>query len=180
MVVYKNRTTRGLFQDEFRTRLKIIHWKQFLFRKICISILFVIALLIPYASRNVQRTYTSDHASSGHLQEAVVYERFELKGVDGALNMRSRTTCGRIVSLVSPSVSRRPNSLAKKSAGTPSISIGDYTLKAVEDFSYLGSIISSNLSLDTELNKEDLGQHQVDHQQQDEGIPGLRAEHAAL
>lgn len=31
--------------------------------------------------------------------------------------------------------------------------IGDYTLKAVEDFSYLGSIISSNLSLDTELNK---------------------------
>ena len=57
---------------------------------------------------------------------------------------------------------------------------GDYTLKAVEDFSYLGSIISSNLSLDTELNKEDLGQHHVDHQQQDEGIPGLRAEHAAL
>ena len=36
---------------------------------------------------------------------------------------------------------------------TPSISIGDYTLKAVEDFSYLGSIISSNLSLDTEMNK---------------------------
>ena len=63
---------------------------------------------------------------------------------------------------------------------TPSISIGDYTLKAVEDFSYLGSVISSNLSLDTELNKEDLGQHHVDHQQQDEGIPGLRAEHAAL
>ena len=31
--------------------------------------------------------------------------------------------------------------------------IGDYILKAVEDFSYLGSIISSNLSLDTELNK---------------------------
>ena len=180
MVVYKNRTTRGLFQDEFRTSLKIIHWKQFLFRKICISILFVIALLIPYASRNEQRTYTSDHASSGHLQEVVVYERFELKGVDGALNMRSRTTCGGIVSLVSPSVSRRPKSLAKKSAGTPSIFIGDYTLKAVEDFSYLGSIISSNLSLDTELNKEDLGQHHVDHQQQDEGIPGLHAEHATL
>ena len=31
--------------------------------------------------------------------------------------------------------------------------IGDYTLKAVEDFSYLGFIISSNLSLDTELKK---------------------------
>ncbi|CAH3192361.1 unnamed protein product [Porites evermanni] len=58
--------------------------------------------------------------------------------------------------------------------------IGDYTLKAVEDFSYLGSIISSNLSLDTELNKrtgqaaakDDLGQHHVDHQQQDETRPG--------
>ena len=96
MVVYKNRTTRGLFQDEFQARLKVIHWKQFLFRKICISILFPIALLILYVSRNVQLTYTSDHASGGHLQEVVVYERLELKGVDGALNRRSRTTCGRI------------------------------------------------------------------------------------
>ena len=34
----------------------------------------------------------------------------------------------------------------------PSISIGDCTLDVVEDFTYLGSNISSNLSLDTELN----------------------------
>ena len=96
VVVYKNRTTGCLFQGEFRTRLKIIHCKQFLFRKICISILFLITLLILFVSRTVQRTYTSDHASSGHLQEVVVYERFELKSVDGALDRRSLTTCGRI------------------------------------------------------------------------------------
>ena len=89
MVVYKNRTTRGPFQDEFRTRLKIIHWKQFLLRKICICILFLMALRILYVSRNVQQTCTSDHASSSHLQDVVVYERLELKGVHGALNWRS-------------------------------------------------------------------------------------------
>ena len=49
-----------------------------------------------YVPRNVQRTYTIDHASSCHLQEVVVYERFELKGVDRALDRRSLTTCGRI------------------------------------------------------------------------------------
>ena len=35
----------------------------------------------------------------------------------------------------------------------PSISIGDCTLEVVENFIYLGSTISSNLSLDTELNQ---------------------------
>ena len=49
--------------------------------------------------------------------------------------------------------------LGQEVSSTPSISIGDYTLKAVEDFSCLGSIISSNLPQDTELDKEDLGQH---------------------
>ena len=34
----------------------------------------------------------------------------------------------------------------------PSISLGDYTLEMVKDFTYLGSAISSNLSLDAELN----------------------------
>ena len=34
----------------------------------------------------------------------------------------------------------------------PSISIGDYILEVVEDFTYLGSTISSNLSLDAKLN----------------------------
>ena len=36
---------------------------------------------------------------------------------------------------------------------TSSISIGDYTLEVVKDFTYLGFTISSDLSLDTELNK---------------------------
>ena len=36
---------------------------------------------------------------------------------------------------------------------TPSISIGDYTVEVVKDFTYLGFTISSNLSLDTQLNK---------------------------
>ena len=45
------------------------------------------------------------------------------------------------------------NILGQEVSSTPSISIGNYILKAVEDFSYLGSINSSNLSLDTELNK---------------------------
>lgn len=35
----------------------------------------------------------------------------------------------------------------------PSISTGDYTLQVVEEFTYLGSIVTSNLSLDPELNK---------------------------
>ena len=56
--------------------------------------------------------------------------------------------------------------------------------KTVEDFTYLGSTISNNLSPATELNKriakqsstgtspkEGLGQRHVDHQHQDEGVP---------
>jgi len=35
----------------------------------------------------------------------------------------------------------------------PIINIGDYTLQVVEQFTYLGSTITSNLSLDPELNK---------------------------
>ena len=35
----------------------------------------------------------------------------------------------------------------------PSISIGDYTQEVVVDFTYLGSTISSNLSLEAEINK---------------------------
>ena len=42
--------------------------------------------------------------------------------------------------------------MAQNVSRNPSISIDDYTLKVVEDFRYLGSTISNNLSLDTELN----------------------------
>ncbi|XP_076464814.1 uncharacterized protein LOC143296668 [Babylonia areolata] len=38
-------------------------------------------------------------------------------------------------------------------SSTPSISTGDFRLEIVEDFTYLGSAISSSLSLDAELNK---------------------------
>ena len=37
-------------------------------------------------------------------------------------------------------------------SSTPCITIGDHTLEVVENFTYLGSTISSNLSLDAELN----------------------------
>ena len=98
-----------------------------------------------------------------------------------------------VTGLVSPSVSRRLNILCQDVSSNPPISIGDYTLEVVEDFTYLGSTISSNLSLDTELNKrigkaaaastsrkEGLGQHHADHHHQDKGVPGLRAQHAPL
>ena len=38
-------------------------------------------------------------------------------------------------------------------SSTPSICIGNFTLLVIEEFMYLGFAISSNLSLDVELNK---------------------------
>ena len=86
---------------------------------------------------------------------------------------------------------KKTNILGQDVSSICSISIGDYTLEVVEDFIYPGSNISSNLSLDTELNMqtnwqgssssngtsryEGLRQHHVDLQHQDEGVPGLRA-----
>ena len=79
---------------------------------------------------------------------------------------------------------KKTNILGQDVGNIPSISIDDYTLEVVEDFTYLGSTISNNLSPDTELNKritkqsstgtspkEGLGQSHVDHQHQDEGVP---------
>ena len=37
-------------------------------------------------------------------------------------------------------------------SSVPNISIGDHTLEVVDKFTYLGSTVSSNLSLDAELN----------------------------
>ena len=48
---------------------------------------------------------------------------------------------------------KKTNILGQDVSSTPTISIGDYTLEVMEDFAYLGSTISSNISLDTELNK---------------------------
>ena len=47
---------------------------------------------------------------------------------------------------------KETNILGQDVSAAPRISIGDCTLDVVEDFTYLGSNISSNLSLDTELN----------------------------
>ncbi len=72
--------------------------------------------------------------------------------------------------------------------------IGDHTLAVVETFTYLGSNISNNLSLDVEVNvrigkstttygpssKEGVGQHHSDTQHQDEGVSSLHAEHSPL
>ena len=42
--------------------------------------------------------------------------------------------------------------IARDASQVPSVTINDYTLQVVEVFTYLGSNISNNLSLDTELN----------------------------
>ena len=57
-----------------------------------------------------------------------------------------------VESLVLLSVLRRPKIMGQDLRSIPSISIGNYILEVVEDFTYLGSTISSNLSLDAELN----------------------------
>ena len=48
---------------------------------------------------------------------------------------------------------KKTNVMGQDVSEAPSISIGDYTLEVVEDFTYLGSTISSNLSLEAEINK---------------------------
>ncbi len=46
-------------------------------------------------------------------------------------------------------------------SSTPCISIGHHTLETMEDFTYLGSTISSNLSLDNELNRTRIGKASI-------------------
>ena len=52
---------------------------------------------------------------------------------------------------------KKTNILGQDVSSISSISISDYTLEVVEDFIYPGSNISSNLSLDTELNMQTNG-----------------------
>ncbi len=47
---------------------------------------------------------------------------------------------------------KKSNIMGQGVSSTPWISIGHHTLETVENFTYLGSTISSNLSLDNELN----------------------------
>ena len=48
---------------------------------------------------------------------------------------------------------KKANVMGQDVSEAPSISIGDYSLEVVKDFTYIGSTISSNLSLEAELNK---------------------------
>jgi len=48
---------------------------------------------------------------------------------------------------------KKTNITSQDISRTPSISIGDFTLEVVEDFTYPDSNICSNLSLDVELDK---------------------------
>ena len=48
---------------------------------------------------------------------------------------------------------KKTNVIALDASQVPSVKINDYTLEVVEDFTYLGSNISNNLSLDTEINR---------------------------
>ena len=52
-----------------------------------------------------------------------------------------------------PSALKKTNAMVEEVNEAPSISIGDYTLELVEDLTFLGSNISSNLSLEAEINK---------------------------
>ena len=47
---------------------------------------------------------------------------------------------------------KKTNIMGQDLSSIPSISISNYTLDVMEDFTYLGSTISRNLSLDAELN----------------------------
>ena len=70
---------------------------------------------------------------------------------------------------------KKTNIMEQDSVSAPAIAIDDHTLEVVENFTYLGSTISSNLSLDAELNtrigkastatarlKEGVGQYHAD------------------
>ena len=48
---------------------------------------------------------------------------------------------------------KKTNVIARDASQVPSVKINDYTVEVVQDFTYLGSNISNNLSLDTEINR---------------------------
>ena len=48
---------------------------------------------------------------------------------------------------------KKTNVIARDASQVPSVKINDYTLEVIEYFTYLGSNISNNLSLDTEINR---------------------------
>ncbi len=82
--------------------------------------------------------FANDAALTAHTEEALqrLISSFA----------RASDEFGLIISL------KKSNIMGQDVSSTPCISIGHHTLETVEDFTYLGSTISSNLSLDDELN----------------------------
>ena len=86
---------------------------------------------------------------------------------------------------------KKTNVLGQNVSPAPSISIGDSSLepcvRLVEEFTYLGSVISSSLNLDLELNgridkassimsasiQKSVGKYQAHDQHQDRSVSGL-------
>ena len=124
--------------------------------------------------------FADNAALASHKQE----------GLQGLVNCLAHACreFGLIISL------KKTNVMGQDVSEAPSISIGDYTLDVVEDFTYLGSTISSNLSLEAEINKrigkaasvmsrpvnKSMGKHQSHHKYQDRGVQRLCAEHPTL
>ena len=79
---------------------------------------------------------------------------------DAALTSHTEDALQRLISCVASACKefgltislKKTNVMGQDVSSIPNISIGDYTLEVVENFTYLGSTISSNPSLDAELN----------------------------
>ncbi|KAI0212006.1 hypothetical protein LSAT2_003105 [Lamellibrachia satsuma] len=90
-----------------------------------------------------------------------VYVREMLFADDAALTAHSGEALQRLVNRFAHTCRefgitislKKTNVIARDASQIPSVKINDYTLEVVEDFTYLGSNISNNLSLDTEINR---------------------------
>jgi len=80
---------------------------------------------------------------------------------DAALATHTEEALQRLIDLFATACSefgltvslKKTNIMGQDASNVPCIKIGDYTLEVVDDFTYLGSTISGNLSIDTELSK---------------------------
>ena len=90
-----------------------------------------------------------------------VYVRELLFADDAALTAYSGEALQRLVSRFAHACRefgltislKKTNVIARDASQVPSVKINDYTREVVEDFTYLKSNISNNLSLDTEINR---------------------------
>ena len=100
-----------------------------------------------------------------HLREKIKFWKVLIREMlfadNAALNAHTEGALQRLISSFAHACNefgltislKKTNIVCQDVSSNPSISNGDYTLEVVEDFTYLGSTISSNLSLDTEVNK---------------------------